>query len=76
MSVQTTADDIRDSLSSEIYKNIVSLRTLKDSLEVMIDGDTWGSNEYTASFTNQAEEDIESLRNIIRKLKKIKIHYS
>lgn len=76
MSVQTTSDNIRDNLSSEIYKNITDLRLLKDSLEVMIDGDTWGSGEYTNYFTNQVEEDIESLRNMIRKLKKIKNHYS
>ena len=41
MSVTTTASAIRDSLSSEISQNIKSLRILKDSLELMIDNETW-----------------------------------
>lgn len=76
MSVTTTADEIRNNLSSEIFQNIKTLRNLKESLEVMIDGDTWGSGEYSASFTTQAEDDIKVLENMIRKLKKIKNHYS
>lgn len=76
MSVTTTADEIRNNLSSEIFQNIRTLRNLKESLEVMIDGDTWGGSEYSTSFTTQAEDDIEVLENMIRKLKKIKNHYS
>lgn len=76
MSVTTTASAIRDSLSSEIFQNIKSLRILKDSLELMIDNETWGSDEFNTSFTTQAEEDVEVLENMIRKLKKIKNHYS
>ena len=72
----TTADEIRYSLSEETFKNITALRTLKDSLEVMIDSETWGGSQWNTSFTNQVEKDIESLRNMIRKLKKIKNHYS
>ena len=72
MGVNTTADEIRDSISDESFKIVTSLRGLKDSLEVMIDSDTWGSEHWSTTFRDEVETDINTLERIISKLGKIK----
>ncbi len=75
MSVNTTADEIRDSIEGESFKIITSLRGLKDSLEVMIDSDTWGSEYWSTTFRDEVETDIQTLEKVISKLGKIKRRY-
>jgi len=75
MSVNTTADEIKDSIPSESFKIITSLRYLKDSLEVMIDSDTWGGGSWSSTFRDEVETDINTLERVISKLGKIKRRY-
>ena len=73
MSVQTTADDIKDSLDNKFSKAISQLNEIKDSMEVMVDSDTWGSGDWSVSFRRGVERDIHNINDIISRLRIIKI---
>lgn len=75
MGVYTTADEIKNTLEGKTFKIITSLKELRDSMEVVINKETWGGNEWSDEFRKGVEDDIDSISKIISKLGKIKRKY-
>ena len=75
MGVNTSADIIKDELQEDVMSIIFLSRQIRNSMEEMIDYETWGGGEWTDVFREEVESDIETLNKIINKLGKIKRHY-
>lgn len=61
MSVQTTADQLKDNAKECIIK---AIKDLSEALEY----DTWGSQDFSEKYTETIEESILELHRIKRKL--------
>jgi len=73
MSVRTAADERKEDVV-EILRGL-NLSSLEYNLESMIDSDTWGGDDWTLTFRQKVEKDIERVQKMKRWIREMQKTY-